>query len=99
MSDNQFTEAMDDAAEEQTDPLEGFDVEAFLSELNEGPKNETIGVAVTEEMHAFWRELRESDDVDIDVTESIRNHLEDLATRHPQAAERAGRKLEIDREL
>lgn len=100
-SDNPFTDAMDSAEESDTDDDSStrFDTEEFIERLNRGTKSETVGVAVTEEMHAFWRELRQADDVDLDVADSIRNHLENLAQRHPQVAERAGRKLEIDREL
>lgn len=100
-SDNPMTDAMDEVEEQQDDQavLDEFDVNEFIAALNEGPKTETIGVAVTEETHRLWKELRDSDDVDVDVAESIRSHLEDLAQRHPQAAERAGRKLQIDREL
>lgn len=100
-SDNPFTDAMDDAESETNESQFGtsFDVDEFVADLNNGNKSETIGVAVTEDMHAVWKELRQADDVDVDVAESIRNHLENLAQRHEQAAERAGRKLQIDREL
>jgi hypothetical protein len=100
-SDNPFNDAMDDAETETTDSQVGsdFDIDEFVAGLNDGDKTETIGVAVSEDMHAVWKELRQADDVDVDVAESIRNHLENLAQRHEQAAERAGRKLQIDREL
>jgi hypothetical protein len=101
MSENPFTDAMDEAdstGEAESEP-DGFDVDAFIEGLNDGNKTETIGVAVTEDMHALWRELRDDDDVDVDVAESIRNHLQNLAQRHPRAAEKAGRKRQIDREL
>jgi predicted DsbA family dithiol-disulfide isomerase len=104
--DNPFSDAMDETEDEQQEAADdavalksGFDVETFLENLADGQKTETIGIAVSEEMHAVWRELRQDDTVEIDVAESIRNHLENLAHRHPKAAERAGRKLEIDREL
>lgn len=100
MSENPFNDAMDEADEqEQSTNIEDFDVDDFVARLNDGPKDETIGVAVTEDMHRVWKELRQAEDVDVDVAESIRNHLENLAQRHEQAAERAGRKLQIDREL
>jgi hypothetical protein len=100
-SDNPFTDAMDDAEDEASENQvsSDFNVDEFIAGLNDGNKSETIGVAVTEDMHAVWKELRQADDVDVDVAESIRNHLENLAQRHEQAAERAGRKLQIDREL
>lgn len=97
--DNPFNEAMDEADEEEKQSIEDFDVDEFVAGLNEGPKDETIGVAVTEDMHKVWKELRQAEDVDIDVAESIRSHLENLAQRHRKASERAGRKLQIDREL
>jgi len=99
MSDNPFNDAMDSAESSSTNDFGKFDVDEFLTGLGKGAKTETIGVAVSEDMHAVWRELREFDDVDVDVAESIRNHLQNLAQRHPDAAERAGRKLQIDREL
>ena len=97
-NDNPFNDAMDEA-EEDEETIGEFDVDEFIDSLNDGPKDQTIGVAVSEEMHALWKELREDDDVDVDVAESIRNHLENLAQRHQKAAEKAGRKLQIDREL
>jgi len=100
--DNPFGGAMDAAEEQQRsngDTLGDFDIEEFLASLDEGTKSETIGIAVSEELHAVWKELRQSDDVDVDVAESIRQHLINLAQRHENAAERAGRKLQIDREL
>lgn len=67
--------------------------------LFDGPKDETIGIAVSEEMHAFYQELRRSDEPDVDVTQSVRSHLEDLAREHEEVHEKAMRKLEIDREM
>jgi hypothetical protein len=105
--DNPFNEAMDDAESEgdgRTDgeqsaaaPGSGFDVDAFLDGLSEGPKTKTIGIAVTDDMHAVWRQMSEDDEVEVDVTESIRNHLENLANRHRDASERARLKQAIDR--
>lgn len=107
MSENPLNEQMDkveeemeeNATDEQDSPLDDFDVEEFIDELNEGKKTETIGIAVTEEMHKVWTQLREDDDVDVDVAESIRQHLINLAQRHQTATEKAGRKLEIDRKF
>lgn len=104
--ENPFGEAMDEAESESettTDEQSGpsapseFDVDAFLDGLSDGPKNKTIGIAVTDDMHAVWRQMSEDDDVEVDVTESIRNHLENLANRHREATERAGLKQAIDR--
>jgi hypothetical protein len=101
--ENPFGEAMDDAESEADDeqrataPPSEFDVDAFLDELSDGPKNKTIGIAVTDDMHAVWRQMNEDDEVEVDVTDSIRNHLENLANRHRDASERAGLKQAIDR--
>ena len=103
--DNPFGKAMDDAENEaETDDEQSatavpseFDVDAFLDGLSDGPKNKTIGIAVTDDMHAVWRQMSEDDDVEVDVTESIRSHLENLANRHRSASERAGLKRTIDR--
>ena len=103
MSDtNPFDDAADAVEEDQTDNSglgDDFDLDAFLEALDDGKKSETIGIAVSEELHAVWRELRQDDDLDVDVAESIRQHLINLAQRHEKATERAGRKLQIDREL
>ena len=100
-SDNPFDDAMDSADEDSSNANDDseFDVDEFLAGLEGGKKTETIGIAVTEEMHAVYRELRQDDSLDVDVADSIRQHLRNLAQRHPQATERAARKLEIDREL
>lgn len=106
--DDPFGEAMDAAESAAADDedsempsgdAESFDVEAFLDELSEGEKTKMLSIRVTPEMHRLWRELREDPSVEVDVPESIRNHIETLAHRHPTAAERAGRKLAIEREF
>ena len=105
MSENPFGDAMDDAAAEQeqepTAARSEFDLERYFDAINSdgAPKNKTIGIATTEEMHAFYHELQDSDEVDVDVTQSLRDHLEKLAHRHDGVFEKAMRKLEIDREL
>jgi hypothetical protein len=89
----------DEDGEVPSGDAESFDVEAFLDELSEGEKTKMLSIRVTPEMHRLWRELREDPSVEVDVPESIRNHIETLAHRHPTAAERAGRKLAIEREF
>lgn len=99
--DDAFDEAEETADDEQgSEPNDGFDVDAYYERVDDPdtPKNKTIGIASSEELHAFYRELRDSDDVDVDVTESIRNHLRNLARRHEAEFEKAMRKLEIERE-
>lgn len=99
-SDNPLDDALDQAEENQeSSPLRDFDVDEFVSSLNEGGKSKTIGFGATPEMHQFWKDLQSADDVDIDVAESMRQHLENLAQRHPKVAEKAGRKIQIDREF
>ena len=97
--ENPFNDAMDSAEDDTDDGLGEFDADEFVEDLDDGPKEQTIGVAVTEEMHAVYKELQQADEVDVDVAESIRAHIANLAHRHEQATERAGRKLEIDRNL
>lgn len=106
MSDNPMTDAFDAAEEEHTSSEEAttsdsFDTDQYLSALNSdtAPKEKTIGIAVTEEMHAFYQELQNADDVDVNPTQSMRGHLEKLAHRHPEVFEKAMRKLEIEREF
>jgi hypothetical protein len=101
MSENPFNEAMDEIEEEATDDSDGepeFDLERYYDALDAGPKEKTIGIAVNEEMHAFYHELQDAEEVEVDVSQSIRDHVEKLAHRHEQVFERAMRKLEIERE-
>lgn len=101
---NPMDEAFDDTEEVNEDQTardsSEFDAEAYYDRLGDPdtPKDKTIGIAVTEELHAFYRELRDSDDVDVEVTEGIRDHLRNLARRHDEEFEKAMRKLEIERE-
>lgn len=103
MDQNPMEDAFDDAEEEATTTDSNsteFDIKAYHERLEDGdtPKDKTVGIAVSEELHAFYRELRDSEDVDVDVTESIRDHLRNLAHRHDEEFEKAMRKLEIERE-
>jgi hypothetical protein len=92
--------AFDEAEESTDDKSSDFDVQDYYEQVDSGesPKDKTIGVATSEELHAFYRELRDSEDVDVDVTESIREHLRNLAHRHEEVFEKSMRKLEIERE-
>lgn len=96
---NQFTDAMDEAEDEQAqeESASSVDVEEFLAELSDGAKNQTVGFAVTEDMKKFHDEFKRADDVDVDLAESFRDHLENLANRHPEVAERAAKKLAVER--
>lgn len=105
MNDNPMTDAFDAAEDEQEndnpDSSGGFDADQYLDALNSesAPKEKTVGIAVTAEMHAFYHELQDAEDLEIDPAQSIRDHLEKLAHRHPEVFEKAMRKLEIDREF
>ncbi len=98
-----MTDAFDAAEEEQTETRGGdnFDAEQYLEALNSdtAPKEKTVGIAVTAEMHAFYHELQSADEVEVNSAQSIRDHLEKLAHRHPDVFEKAMRKLEIEREF
>lgn len=102
-NDNPFGSAMDSAEENANQESDGegeeFNLSEFVDGLNDGPKDATIGIAVTEEMHKVWQELQQDENVDVDVAESFRQHLANLAQRHETATERAAKKLEIEREL
>ncbi|WP_146418321.1 hypothetical protein [Haloarcula hispanica] len=101
MGDNAFGDALDDAAEEQTtDAADSSDAtEKFIEAMaGDGTKSETIGFAVGPEMKYFYDELRASGDVDINPGNEFRDQLERLANRHPEVADKARRKFEIDSE-
>jgi hypothetical protein len=103
MSDNPMTDAFDAAEEEQTEQSAGdsFDVERYLEALNSDAalKEKTVGIAVTTEMHAFYHELQNTEGIEVNPAQSVRDHLEKLAHRHPEVFEKAMRKLEIEREF
>ena len=94
---------MNEAAAETTSEDERasepeFDLDGYFDALDTGPKEKTTGIAVNEEMHAVYHELQNADEVEIEVSQSLRDHIEKLARRHEQVFERAMRKLEIERE-
>jgi len=98
-----MTDAFDAAEEEQSEATDAgdFDAEQYLEVLNSdgAPKEKTVGIAVTAEMHAFYHELQNADEVEVNPAQSVRDHLEKLAHRHPEVFEKAMRKLEIEREF
>jgi hypothetical protein len=97
-----MTDAFDAAEDEQTEQSadDDFDVDRYLEALNsDGAKEKTVGIAVTTEMHAFYHEFQSADEVEVNPAQSVRDHLENLAHRHPKVFERAMRKLEIEREF
>lgn len=103
MSDNPMTDAFDAAEEDQDgqDAGNDFDADRYLEALNSdgATKDKTVGIAVTTEMHAFYHELQNADEVEVHPAQSVRDHLEKLAHRHPEVFEKAMRKLEIEREF
>lgn len=96
----QEQEKRDAEAKSREDVILDFDVDEFLDGLEDGPKNETIGIAVTEEQHAVWKELRKPSDqggTDADLTQRVRDMINKQANLNKSAAKRAGLMLEIER--
>jgi hypothetical protein len=93
MSENPFSEAVDEAEEEATEN-DSVDLDGFFDDLASGPKEKTIGFAVSEEMHTLYHELQNSDDVEVDLAETFRDHIEKQAHRHEEIAEQAQMILE-----
>lgn len=98
---NPFNDALDEEEESSPSSDQEFTADEYYDAINSenASKEKTVGIAVTEEMHAFYHELQNADTVDVDVAQSIRDHVENLAHRHDRVFEKAMRKLEIDREL
>jgi hypothetical protein len=91
-----FGEAMDEA-EEQSNETSDDATQRFIEALGgDGPKVKTIGFGVSEEMKYFYDEVRSADELDVNPAEEFRDHLERLANRHPEIADKARRKYEID---
>lgn len=98
-----FGDALDEADEdEQTEQsLNNEDAtQAFIDRSNDGSgvQDSTVGFAVTEEMHYLYRELSDADEVDADLRQQFRDQIERMANRHPNVADRARRKYELDNE-
>lgn len=93
-----FGEAMDEAEEQNNDTNDDA-TQRFIEALGgDGPKTKTIGFGVSEEMKYFYDELRSAEPLDVDPAAEFRDHLERLANRHPEVADKARRKYEIDTE-
>ena len=73
-------------------------LEAFRSNNGSGVQDSTVGFAVTEELHYLYRELSNADEVDADLRQQFRDQIERMANRHPEVADRARRKYELDNE-
>lgn len=91
-----FDEALDDA-EDESEP-DGENIDEFMDAMSSGPKTKTAGFGVTPEMHAFLEQLRDDEEIDHDPYETFRDHVEKLAKRHPEVAEKAKRIHEIKTE-
>lgn len=100
-NDNQFGSALDEQDDDQPADSEdgGDDLDRFLDAMAaSGEKDKTVGVGVSEEMHYVYRELRNADEVDVDIPQSIRDQIERLARRHEDVADRARQKYELDQQ-
>jgi len=100
MSDNPMESAFDDVEKEESAEKDSSEeTERFIEAMSgDGAKTKTIGFAVGDEMKYFYDELRASDDVDVNPASEFRDQLERLANRHPEVADKARRKFEIDNE-
>lgn len=97
---NQFDDALDDAASEQestTDDAGDEDLEELWEAAGAGGSEKTIGFGANEELHEVYTQLRESDEVDVDLAQNFRDQIITIAKRHPEAAERAKKILDVKR--
>lgn len=90
-----------DSADEDSDDAQPDNVEAtqnFVDRSNDGSgtRDATVGFAVTPEMHYLYRELSDSDEVDVDLRQQFRDQIERLANRFPEVSDRARQKYELD---
>jgi hypothetical protein len=89
-------EELDDENETADDELD--ETEQFIARSNSdgAVRDRTVGFGVSEEMHYLYRELSDSDDVDADLRQQFRDQIERMANRHPNAADRARQKYNLD---
>lgn len=96
MTDNPFDDAMDGAEDsDKTESVE--DLEELWEAASAGGTSKTIGVGVNEELHQIYKELRDAEDVDVDLAQSFRDHILTVAKRHPETAEKAHKMLQVKR--
>ena len=95
-----FGDALDDELDDESDSEETDATEAFIERSNSdgAVRDRTVGFGVSEEMHYLYREFSSSDDVDADLRQQFRDQIERMANRHPDVADRARQKYELDNE-
>jgi hypothetical protein len=106
MSDNPMTDVFNAAEKDQkasrsSGSNDEFDPEQYLDALDSEPvsKDEAVVIAVTAEMHTFYQERQNAEEVEANPARSIREHIQKLVHRHPEVFEKTIRKLEIKREF
>ena len=95
-----FGDTLDEELDEEPSSDETDATEAFIERSNSdgAVRDRTVGFGVSEEMHYLYRELSDSDGVDADLRQQFRDQIERMANRHPDVADRARRKYELDNE-
>jgi uncharacterized protein (DUF4213/DUF364 family) len=95
-----FGDTLDDELDDEASSNEADATEAFIERSNSdgAVRDRTVGFGVAEEMHYLYRELSDSDDVDADLRQQFRDQIERMANRHPDVADRARQKYELDNE-
>jgi hypothetical protein len=95
-----FGDALDNELDDESDSGETDATQAFIERSNSdgAVRDRTVGFGVSEEMHYLYRELSSSDDVDADLRQQFRDQIERMANRHPDVADRARQKYELDNE-
>lgn len=97
-----FGDTLDDELDDENDTAsdEADATEQFIARSNSDGaiRDRTVGFGVSEEMHYLYRELSDSDDVDADLRQQFRDQIERMANRHPDVADRARQKYELDNE-
>lgn len=93
-------DTLDEELNEEPDTDEKDAAGVFIERSNSAGavRDRTVGFGVSEEMHYLYRELSNSDDVDADLRQQFRDQIERMANRHPDVANRAKQKYELDNE-
>lgn len=97
---NQFDNALDDAEAEEdanNDDAGDEDLDELWDAAAAGGSEKTIGFGVNEELHEIYTQLRESDEVDVDLAQNMRDQIITIAKRHPEVAERAKKIIDVKR--
>lgn len=95
-----FGDALDSADhnEDEAQPDDEDATQNFIDRSNDGSgtRDATVGFAVTPEMHYLYRELSDSEEVDVDLRQQFRDQIERISNRFPEVADRARQKYELD---